>query len=124
MSKRAIFLASTATGLALFSAIGFMQMNSGAFTSTPRVDLDSYLYSEVPVKQVQQAPVATPPAAEPGVLMLPPIEVFSRPTRTHPAPTQPAVHETTVPCSPWREIGPRHVDEGKPSGSLQVRDLC
>src|SRR5687768_5668253 len=114
MSQRAIFFASTATAIALFSAIGFIQMNSRAFTSAPRVDLDSYLYSEVPVKPVQQAPVATPPAAEPGVLMLPPIEIFSRPTRPGAQPTQPAIHEITVPCSPWREIGPRHVDEGKP----------
>ena len=62
-------------------------------------------------------------ACAPLAMILPPIEVFSRPTRTG-GPTQPAVHEATVPCSPWREIGPRHVDEGMPSGALQVRDLC
>jgi hypothetical protein len=127
MSKQAIFFASTVTGLALFGAIGLMQVNPRAFASGPQVDLDSYLYSEVP-KPVSEAPKAMPrepaatPAPEPGVITMPPVEVFARPTPSTPA--EPAVREATVPCSPWRELGPRHVDDGKPSGAIQVRDLC
>jgi hypothetical protein len=33
-------------------------------------------------------------------------------------------HEKSVPCSPWREVAPRHVDDGKASGAVSVRDLC
>ena len=127
MSKRAIFLASTAAGLALFGSIGFMQSNSSAFTSTPRVDLDSYLYSEVRAPSVPQGPAARPPT-EPADLVFPALNIVAKPPRTRPigesvSPVVPA-HVPSIPCSPWREIGPRNVTDGKPIGSLQVRDLC
>lgn len=123
MSKQAIFFASTVTGLGLLGAVVFMQVNPRAFTSTPRVDLDSYLYSEV-----RAMPVVPPPTPavivepEPDVMVLPPVDVFARPRA--PASTPPEVHELSAPCSPWREVAPRHVDEGQPSGSVSVRDLC
>ena len=122
MSQRAVFFATSIAGVALFGAVAFMQLNSRAFTRAAPIDLDSYLYSEVLAKPTPQAPASTPPRPEPGVIVLPPVEVLGRPTRS--APTQPALHETTVPCSPWREIGPQRVDEGVPTGSIQVRDLC
>src|SRR5690349_7044337 len=112
MSKQAIFFASIGSGLALFGAIAFMQMNRHAFTSAPHVDLDTYLYSEVPA-QVVPEPASPPQAAPPDVMMLPPIEVFSRPRA--PAAAEPATHEKSVPCSPWREVSPRNVDDGKAS---------
>jgi hypothetical protein len=120
MSKQAIFFASTTTGLALFGAVAFMQMNRHAFTNAPQVDLQQYLYSEVPAQVVQEP--ASPPEPAPGVMMLPPIEVYSRPRA--PAATEPVTHEKSVPCSPWREVAPRHVDDGKASGAVSVRDLC
>jgi hypothetical protein len=123
MSKQAIFFASTVTGLGLLGAVVFMQVNPRAFTSAPRVDLDSYLYSEV-----RAMPVTPPPTPaviaepQPDVMVLPPVEVFARPRA--PASTPAVVHEPSVPCSPWREVAPRHVDDGQPSGSVSVRDLC
>lgn len=126
MSKQAIFFASTVTGLGLLGAVVFMQVNPRAFTSPPRVDLDSYLYSEVRAMPVLPQPTpAVIVEHEPDVIVLPPADVFARPRA--PASAPPEVHEVSepsVPCSPWREVAPRHVDEGQPSGSVSVRDLC
>ena len=123
MSKQAIFFASTAMGLGLLGAVVFIQLNPLAFTSGPRVNLDSYLYSELNAKPVITVPTpVVVPESEPGGMVLPAVDVFLRPRA--PASTPAPVHEPSVPCSPWREVAPRHVDEGKASGAVSVRDLC
>jgi len=130
MSQRAVFFFSSIAGLGLFAAIAHMQLDSRAFTSRPGAELDAYAYSEIPVRPVELPVVVTLPDAG-SVVTLPTLEVFGRPQSTRP---QAAVgdtstpvstpHEATVPCSEWRDISPRYVNDGVPSGAVQVRNLC
>jgi len=68
--------------------------------------------------------VLEPAAAEP-VLQMAPVVIEAR-HRRQPAAATAAPEQTTAerPCSNWRELGPTHVVAGKPTGDLQVRELC
>jgi hypothetical protein len=129
MSQRAVFFVSSIAGLGLFAAIAHMQLDSRAFTSRPSAVIDPYLYSEVPVKPVD-FPVVVALPDDASVMTLPMIEVFGKPQTTRPNATgaastpESAPHEATIPCSEWREIGPRNVNDGVPSGAIKVRNLC
>jgi hypothetical protein len=72
------------------------------------------------------APAAVPePATTQAALQLAPVVITA--TRRHPpaaADTAPEPTSAERPCSTWRDLGPTHVVAGKPSGDLQVRDLC
>lgn len=129
MSQRAVFFFSSIAGLGLFAAIAHMQLDSRAFTSRPGAELDAYSYSESPVRPVDLPVVVTLPG-DASVVTLPTLEVFGRPQTTPPqtagdtsAPVG-SPHEATIPCSEWRDIGPRHVNDGVPSGAIKVRNLC
>jgi hypothetical protein len=71
-------------------------------------------------------PVAVPePVVEPAstALEIEPIVIEGRRRVTRPAAPQP-VADVTRPCSDWRELGPSHVSQGQPSGTVSVRELC
>jgi hypothetical protein len=71
------------------------------------------------------APAAVPEPAAAPVLQMAPVVIESRRQRL-PAATaaSPEPVPAERPCSTWRDLGPTHVVAGKPSGDLQVRDLC
>lgn len=129
MSQRAVFFLSTLTGLGLFAAVAHIQIDSWAFTSRPRAESEPSLYAEVPVRAVELPTVVELPD-DGAVLTLPPLEVFGSPKTVGPrlegAATTPAEapHEATVPCSEWRDLGPRFVNDGVPEGVIRVRNLC
>ena len=123
MSPRAIFFASAGAALLLFAMLFSIQIDSRAFRSSV-ADRYSAEYAVVPV-QVADVPMSSPIAKEPNFVTLPTIEI----TGTALAPTlTPSIdvppREASVPCSDWREVGPLHVTDGTPSGSMRVRNLC
>lgn len=73
-------------------------------------------------------PVAVPePVVEPAstVLELEPIVIEAKRHVVRAKSTAPKPNvEASRPCSDWREIGPSHVSQGKPSGTVSVRELC
>jgi hypothetical protein len=70
------------------------------------------------------ATVAEPAATE-RVLQMEPVVIEARHRRPTPAATaEPEPAPAERPCSTWRDLGPMHVVAGKPSGDLQVRELC
>ncbi len=72
------------------------------------------------------APTTVPePAANEPVLQLKPVVIEARHRHAVPAATaEPEPAPAEHPCSTWRDLGPTHVVAGKPSGELQVRELC
>lgn len=72
------------------------------------------------------APTTVPePAAAEPVLQMAPVVIEARRYRTPVAlPVTPEPAAAERPCSTWRDLGPTHVVDAKPSGDLQVRDLC
>jgi hypothetical protein len=69
------------------------------------------------------------PIVEPAstALELEPIVIEGRRRVTRaPARPEPVVEvvEVARPCSTWREISPSHVSQGKPTGTVSVRELC
>lgn len=137
MSKRGLFIASITAGLVAFGAVAFMQLDPRSFTNEPRVDLDSYACPaaphEVTVKSATMPLLVAKPEVENATLFASTVYIFGdatrapqRATRQPPSPVAPAVVPAIPmePCSPWRDVGPTNVDEGVPSGTVRVRDLC
>jgi hypothetical protein len=131
MSQRAVFFLSSIAGLGLFAAIAHIQLDSRAFTSRSGAALERNVDSETPVRPVELPAVVTLPD-DASVLTLPTLEVFGRPQTARPPAAKglstpagsPLDHEATAPCSEWRDISPRHVNDGVPSGAVKVRNLC
>ena len=129
MSQRAVFFLSSIAGLGLFAAIVHMQLDSRAFTSGPRAELEPNQYFAIPVRPVDIPVVVTLPDEAP-VMTLPTLEVFGKAPTPRPQAAEGAStpasspHEATMPCSAWRDISPRNVTDGVPSGVVKVRNLC
>ncbi len=69
--------------------------------------------------------VAPEPADSSSALQMDPVVIEARQHRRSPVVTKTTEPATADhPCSTWRDLGPTHVVAGKPSGDLQVRDLC
>jgi hypothetical protein len=126
-----------AGGLGLFGAIGYMQANDKAVITDYGIDLPGFVSPEVPVRNAVPALAPEPSVSEAHpaeMLVLPPVQIRALPTRASQASTGavaapaavavPSPHEAEVPCSPWRQIGPRNVNDGVPSGAVHVRQLC
>jgi hypothetical protein len=81
---------------------------------------------------VRVIPIPTPePVVEPAstFMTIEPIviEATRKVARASTAVPKPAVAEPAVaerPCSDWRAISPSHVTQGKPLGTVSVRELC
>lgn len=167
MFKQLVALSSLVTGIGAAATAMYLESNPLAFTEQPKLNLEQYLYSEVPkvhaAKSAEQvaaghASTSTPTLArdesttssaaaddDSGVVELPPVIVtrssrgisweLGQPTESKTpqvdeistpsdASTQPNAPRSLKPCSRYRELGPTHVDDGVPSGSRSVRDLC
>jgi hypothetical protein len=123
MSQRAVFFASTGAGLLLFGLLASIQIESRALRSSA-ADRYSAEYAAVPV-EVTGVSVIPPIITEPNMVTLPTIEIVGTARTLTPTPSVDAApQEASVPCSEWRELGPLHVTDGTPSGSMRVRNLC
>jgi hypothetical protein len=123
MSPRSVFFASAGAALLLFAMLVSIQIDSRAFRNSV-ADRYSAEYAVVPV-QVAEVPMISPSANEPNFVTLPTVEITGTAlTRTLTPSTDVAPQEASVPCSEWREVGPLHVTDGTPSGSMRVRNLC
>jgi hypothetical protein len=125
MSQRAVFFASTGAGLLLFGLLASIQIESRALRNS-LAERYSAEVAAVPV-EVTGVSVIAPIATEPNMVTLPTVEIVGT-ARTLTLTLTPSVdaapQEASVPCSDWRELGPLHVTDGTPSGSMRVRDLC
>lgn len=112
------------TGAGLFGLVAWIQSDRHALTSVPAPSEAVQLHV-APLRPAAEAP---PTEVVEPILELPPVEVSGRrrvraatPPAALPVAPEPA---PVVPCSPWRDIGPAHVDDGVPSGVRRVRELC
>ena len=148
MFKQVIVLSSLLVGGGSAGMAMYLQSNPLAFSKSQRVNLETYLYSakaDVRVAEHAKKPVALVADAPPMIVDLPEVTVGPvRPVaaglatpRTNDVPgvpetlpppsdgTQPATTPRELhPCSKFREIGPMNVDDGVPTGTRGVRDLC
>jgi len=170
MFKQLVVLSSLAAGIGAAATAMYLEANPLAFTQQPKIDLERYLYSDMPkvhaaksAEQVaaQRASMRAPTPSvdeadtsrakpnegseEPAILELPPVVVtrsshgitwqLMPPTESKTpqvdeistpsdASTPPSAPRSLKPCSRYRELGPTHVNEGVPTGSRSVRDLC
>ena len=136
MAKAAIGIASIGVGCALFALIAKIQMDPSAFTSKPNSDAD------VPAQAIHQPLDAEYRAHQDYPEVLPLVaKALAVPERDSAAPsyaTRPVVHENAqnpartedatkrewLPCSRWRDLGPKlgHIDGV--DESRHVRQLC
>ena len=127
-------------------AIGSLILGSLAFgvvlsiPKTPDVPLGNRAGGLMPAVRIADVPAptsdATGAAKAAPLIELPAVEVIASTTRAQdsrptPAPSRtravaasPVERAASQPCSPWREIGPTHVNDGVPAGSHRVRELC
>jgi hypothetical protein len=125
MKERIIALSSLAAGLAAFGLVAVIQTDPLAFTDgAPTVQV---LEPPLSIPFPQLAPTWSEPPIESGpvtesfkVLELPPVFIVLSVQN----PLQPVDERTLEPCSTWRELGPKYVSDGAPSGTQSVRDLC
>lgn len=148
MYKQFIVVSSLLVGAGSAGMAMYLQANPLALSKGQRVNLETYLYSaktDTPRKESVRTPVALVADAPPMIVDLP--EVYVGPVRpaaanlaappTNDAPLTPGISpqprdgaqpvtapRELHPCSKFREIGPMNVDEGVPSGTRGVRDLC
>ena len=110
-----VFAATIAAGSGLFAyaAVQDGGMHLPDITPAP----ESVRVIPMPVPEPVAEPVSTVMEIEPIV-----IEAKRQVVRAKAAP--PKLVEPTRPCSSWREIGPAHVSQGKPTGTVSVRELC
>ncbi|HYJ11654.1 MAG TPA: hypothetical protein VEX18_21675 [Polyangiaceae bacterium] len=125
MKERIIALSSLAAGLAAFGLVAVIQTDPLAFTrSAPAVQVLEPPLS-VPFPELAltwtEPPIESAPANESVKLLeLPPVFIVL-PAQSQP---QPDDEHALEPCSTWRELGPKYVSDGAPTGTQSVRDLC
>jgi hypothetical protein len=125
MKERIIASSSLAAGLAAFGLVAVIQTDPLAFTHrAPAVQvLESPVSIPFPELALtwSEPPIESAPAIESiNVLELPPVFIVL-PAKN---PSQPDPERTLEPCSTWRELGPKYVSDGAPTGTQSVRDLC
>lgn len=117
------FMAATMlmAGTGLFGVVAWIQGDRSALTTAPP-EPESVRMDIAPLRPADDVELEE----EEPVLELPPAEITGRRRRPAPAMPAPTPSEPVLkaPCSPWREIGPAHVDDGVPSGTRRVRELC
>jgi hypothetical protein len=124
MKERIIALSSLAAGLAALGLVAVIQTDPLALTrGTPPVEIVEPPLS-IPLPELalvwSELPAETAPATgASNVLELPPVYIVPM-TRT----SQTDQERTFEPCSAWRELGPKYVTDGIPTGTQWVRDLC
>jgi len=131
MVKQLVVLASLLVGTGSAGMAMYLQNNPLAFSKKERVNLNTYLYSARTLPPAT-APAPDTPVAEPDaqIIELPPVVVTRAQPALRPRAVTPSVAPATIegkelrPCSEFRELGPTHVDDGVPSGTQGVRELC
>lgn len=124
MKSRSIALLSLGVAAGLAGLVFYLQLNRLAFTS-PGIDLEQYLYSEVASAQPSATEDVTAAVAESQSALSAPLElptIVVRPDVSRRSETSSA--KSLEPCSAWRDIGFHYVNEGEPSGVQRVRELC
>jgi len=125
MEERNIALSSLVLGLAALGLVVTIHRDPLAFThgaplvqvTEPPLSIQATAIAPI----WSELPTESTPAAEPSnVLQLP--TVLITPLR-HSAQTE-REERTLEPCSVWRDIGPKYVTDGVPTGTKWVRDLC
>jgi hypothetical protein len=92
---------------------------TNAAPSPTSEDMDVIEFPPVVVTRSRRASARVAPASQ-QVAPAPELN-FSAPAEQNMTPVTP---RPLRPCSGFRELGPANVDEGVPSGSVGVRDLC
>ncbi|HXK19053.1 MAG TPA: hypothetical protein VNG33_14675 [Polyangiaceae bacterium] len=125
MKERNIALSSLALGLAALGLVATIHSDPLAFThGAPSAQVTE------PPRRIQAAEIApvwtvspieaAPPTQPTNGLVLPPVLItpLRRAVQTE------REERPLEPCSVWREIGPKYVTDGVPTGTKWVRDLC
>jgi hypothetical protein len=124
MKQRIIALSSLAAGLAVFGLVAVIQTDPLAFThSAPAVQVLEPPLSipfDEPALTWSSPPIESAASESFNVLELPPVFIVLQAK----SPSQPDDEHTLEPCSTWRELGPKYVSDGAPTGTQSVRDLC
>ena len=108
-----IFAATIAAGSGLFAyAVGQRDLQVPDIAPSP----EAVHVIPIPVPAAIVEPAST-------VVELAPVVIEGR---RHVRAAAPAAKppDAARPCSNWRELGPSHVSQGQPSGSVSVRELC
>jgi len=119
MKPRILAIVSMLTGLAVMALVVAIQLDPLAWTHASH---PSPAPSSTPINAEPAAAPLPVTSAPPGVVELPAVRI------TSPVPGTKAEKKreerTLEPCSEWRDLGPRYVEDGKPQGARSVRDLC
>lgn len=129
MRKPIIALASIASivcGLAVMGVVISIQQDPLAWTQASRQSAADPQAATVVPEQPAAAPRAAASKEAMPLVELPEVRITSsRQYEQWTESGEPEQLESALePCSEWREIGPTHVDQGVPSGSQRVRQLC
>jgi hypothetical protein len=110
-----VFAATLAAGSGLFAYAA----QRGDLSPPPDItpSPDSVRVIPMPVPEPVVEPASTVMTLEPIV-----IEAKHRVVRAKATVPKPAA--AARPCSDWRAISPSHVSQGKPLGTVSVRELC
>jgi hypothetical protein len=110
-----VFAATIAAGSGLFA---YAETHRGS-TAPPDIAPAPEAVRIIPMPE--PAPVVEPAST---VMIIEPIVVEAKRqvVRSKAPALEPA--NLTRPCSDWRAISPSHVSQGKPAGTVSVRELC
>ena len=123
---KAVFLASSALGVASLGSTAYLVAHPRAFAAPPRVISPEPITAPIAARPLPPAPTAVP---DPEVMELQPVTITGSkapliPRHTpRPAKTMNA-KEGMNPCSEWRDMGPSSVKSGQTAGQHRVRTLC
>jgi hypothetical protein len=110
-----VFAATLVAGSGLFAYAAVLRNP----TPPPNIAPAPTAVRVIPVQEPE--PVVEPAAT---VTALEPIVIEAKPRVVRAKAPVPKPAAPTRPCSDWRAIGPSHVSEGKPMGTVSVRELC
>lgn len=122
MKQRIVAIVSILSGLAVMALVVSIQLDPLAWTRASHPPAHPELAA---AKTEPAAPPRSMTSEAPKLVELPAVRISS------PAPATKTVKKreereerAPEPCSEWRELGPRYVEDGKAQGAQRVRDLC
>ena len=118
LAPKLVFLVSSALGTLSLGSTAYLVEHPRTFAPEPARALA--------IAPMVQRPLVPTPVVLPEPVELPPMVITGQKTplitkaRHKPAPKA----KEFVPCTDWRDMGPRNVKTGNESGMRRVRTLC
>ena len=123
MKERIIALGSLAAGLAALGLVAVIQIDPLALTRGAPALLVMDPPQSVPAPVAWSLPETAPAVEATAVVDVPPVYIYAT-TSTLPLAQALEQQRPLEPCSTWRDLGPKYVTDGVPTGTQWVRDLC